>query len=310
MAVERLDADLESLGGESRVEERDLSLPPHSLQAEEAVLGSILKNPPSIVQVSDFLKPEDFYSQRNKHVFRAMLALFVDGVPIDYHSSADRLQQQGTYEASGGLLYLSELNLATPSAAYIEHYGRIVERTSIMRQLIAKAQTIAEIAYRDNLDPDTALEKAEQLILSIAEKRVTRDFRSLEDVLTDYMEQIEALQEGEATRYGIPTGYMDLDKLLGGFQRTDLIILAARTSVGKALALDTPIPTPCGWTSMGELSVGDQVFDDQGRGCTVTYTTSVQYERECYEVVFSDGARIIADAHHQWSVMTRSARRS
>ena len=235
MAIERLGIDLKpadrgelDIGGE-----RDLSLPPHSLQAEEAVLGSVLKNPASIVHVSDFLRPEDFYLQKNRHVFRAMLALFADGQPIDYHSVADRLQQLNLYEAAGGLLYLSELNLATPSSAHIEHYGRIVERTSIMRQLIAKAQTIAEIAYRDNLDPDTALEKAEQLILSIAERRVTRDFRSLEDVLSEYMEQIEALAEGEATRYGIPTGYMDLDKLLGGFQRTDLVILAARTSVGK-----------------------------------------------------------------------------
>jgi replicative DNA helicase len=233
MAVDRLDSDLEALGGEARAEERDLSLPPHSLQAEEAVLGSVLKHPPSIVRVSDFLKPEDFYSLRNRHVFRAMITLFAEGKPIDYHSVGDTLYQQGTHEAAGGMLYLSEVNLATPSAAHIEHYGRIVERTSIMRQLIAKAQTIAEIAYRDNLDPDTALEKAEQLILSIAEKRVTRDFRSLEDVLAEYMDQIEALQEGEATRYGIPTGFMDLDKLLGGFQRTDLIILAARTSVGK-----------------------------------------------------------------------------
>src|SRR5215471_8360409 len=233
MAVERLDSDFDAGIGIEPAEERDLSLPPHSLQAEEAVLGSVLKNPNAIVQVSDFLKPEDFYSQRNKHVWRAMLTLFSEGKPIDYHSTADSLQQQGTYEASGGLLYLSELNLATPSAAHIEHYGKIVERTSIMRQLISKAQTIAEIAYRDNLDPDTALEKAEQLILSIAEKRVTRDFRSLEDVLAEYMDQVQALQEGEATRYGIPTGYMDLDKLLGGFQRTDLIILAARTSVGK-----------------------------------------------------------------------------
>src|SRR5207244_9515879 len=155
----------DSLGGPDRSEERDLSLPPHSIHAEAAVLGSILKNPSSVVRVSDFLKPDDFYQQRNKHVFRAMLSLFTDGKPIDYHSTADRLDQQGTYETAGGLLYLSELNLATPSAAHIEHYGRIVERTSIMRQLIAKAQTIAEIAYRDNLDPDTALEKAEQLIL-------------------------------------------------------------------------------------------------------------------------------------------------
>lgn len=310
MAIERLGTSLDALAGDARSDDRDLSLPPHSIQAEEAVLGSVLKNPASIVRVSDFLKPEDFYQQRNRHVYRAMLTLFADGQPIDYHSTADRLQQHGTYEASGGLLYLSELNLATPSAAHIEHYGRIVERTSIMRQLIAKAQTIAEIAYRDNLDPDTALEKAEQLILSVAEKRVTRDFRSLEAVLAQYMEQIEALQEGEATRYGIPTGYTDLDKLLGGFQRTDLIILAARTSVGKALALDTPIPTPNGWTTMGQLRVGDQVFDEHGRPCTVTFATPVQTERVCYEVLFSDGERIVADADHQWSVLTRSARRS
>ena len=145
----------------------------------------------------------------------------------------DRLVQLGLYEASGGLLYLSELSLATPTAAHIEYYGKIVERTAIMRELIENAQTITEIAWRDNLDPDVALEKAERLIMSVAEKRVTRDFRSLEEVLTEYMEQIEALAEGEATRYGIPTGFMDLDKLLGGFQRTDLIILAARTSVGK-----------------------------------------------------------------------------
>src|SRR5258708_38155763 len=151
MAVERLESEFESSVGVEASDERDLSLPPHSMQAEEAVLGSVLKNPTSIVQVADFLKPEDFYSQRSKHVFRAMLSLFTDGKPIDYHSTADSLQQQGSYEASGGLLYLSELNLATHSAAHIEHYGRIVERTSIMRQLIAKAQTIAEIAYRDNL---------------------------------------------------------------------------------------------------------------------------------------------------------------
>jgi replicative DNA helicase len=233
MAVERLETDLDALAGEGGAPERDLTQPPYSLQAEEAVLGSILKNATSIVRVSDFLKPEDFYNQRNKHVFRAMLALFNDGTPIDYHSIGDRLTQLGTYDDAGGLLYLSELSLTTPSAAHIEYYGRIVERTSVMRTLIARAQTIAEIAYRDNLTVEVALEKAEKLINGIAEKRVTRDFRSLEDVLAEYMEQIEALQEGEATRYGIPTGYIDLDKLLGGFQRTDLIILAARTSVGK-----------------------------------------------------------------------------
>jgi replicative DNA helicase len=309
VAVERLDVD-ESDGGSARPEDRDLSLPPHSLQAEEAVLGSVLKNPASIVQVSSFLKADSFYATRNRHVFRAMLSLFADGSPIDYHSIADRLQQLGLYEASGGLLYLSELGLSTPTSAHIEHYGRIVERTSVGRELIARAQTIAEIAYRDKVGVDAMLETAERLIHEVSEKRVTRDFRSLEDVLTDYMEQVTALAEGERTRYGIPTGYMDLDKILGGFQRTDLIILAARTSVGKALALDTPIPTPGGWTTMGELQVGDRVFDEAGRPCTVTYATPVQIERECYQVLFSDGERIIADKDHRWSVLTRSARRS
>jgi replicative DNA helicase len=232
VAVERLDVD-EPDGGSARPEDRDLSLPPHSLQAEEAVLGSVLKNPASIVQVSSFLKADSFYATRNRHVFRAMLSLFADGSPIDYHSIADRLQQLGVYEASGGLLYLSELGLSTPTSAHIEHYGRIVERTSVGRELIARAQTIAEIAYRDKVGVDAMLETAERLIHEVSEKRVTRDFRSLEDVLTDYMEQVTALAEGERTRYGIPTGYMDLDKILGGFQRTDLIILAARTSVGK-----------------------------------------------------------------------------
>jgi replicative DNA helicase len=233
MAVERLDTDLESLAALASPEERDLSLPPRSLHAESAVLGSILKQPSSIVRVADFLRPEDFSEERNKFVFQAMLALFKDGLPIDYHSTADRLEQLGTYERAGRLLYLSELNLATPTSAHIEHYGRIVERTSVMRELISRAQVIAEIAYRDELPVEVALEKAEQLINSVSERRVTRDFRSLEEVLSEYMEQIEALQEGQATRYGIPTGYIDLDKLLGGFQRTDLIILAARTSVGK-----------------------------------------------------------------------------
>jgi replicative DNA helicase len=233
MAVEHLDFDAEPSAVSARPEDRDFSLPPHSIQAEEAVLGSILKHPASIIQVADFLKWEDFYNTRHKHIFRAMLGLFNDQRPIDYHTVSDELQQLGLYESSGGILYLSELNIATPSASHIEHYGHIIERTSTMRRLIFASQTIAEMAYRDNLPAATALEKAERLILSISEKRVTRDFRSLEEVLSDYMEQVEAKADGEVLRYAIPTGYIDLDKLLGGFQRTDLIILAARTSVGK-----------------------------------------------------------------------------
>lgn len=233
MAVERFSIPPDPRGPVPREEERDPSLPPHSIHAEEAVLGSVLKNPTSLVQVADFLRFEDFYHPRHRYIFQAMLSLFETQTPIDFHTIADELQRLGLYEASGGLLYLSELNLATPSAAHIEHYGRIVERTAIMRRLIGAAATISEIAYRDNLEPNVALEKAEQLILGISEHRVSRDFRPLEEILGDYMQQVDALAEGEGKRYGIPSGYIDLDRLLGGFQRTDLVILAARTSVGK-----------------------------------------------------------------------------
>src|SRR5918911_2585975 len=187
MAVERIDLDSEPRPSSSQDGERDLNLPPHSPEAEEAVLGSVLKNPASIVQIADFLRAEDFYAPRNRHVFKAMLAINADGRPIDYHTLADQLRQLDLYEASGGLIYLSELNLATPTAAHIEHYARIVERTSIMRQLISKAQSISELAYRDNLDPEVALDKAEQLIFSIGDKRHTGDFRRLEAVLADYL---------------------------------------------------------------------------------------------------------------------------
>ena len=153
MAIERLETDLESLAEESRAEERDLSLPPRSHQAEEAVLGSILKNPSSVVRVADFLRPEDFHEPRHRHVFRAMLSLFADGIPIDYHSTADCLQQQGSYEASGGLLYLSELNLATPSAAHIEHYGRQPDN----RWLLSEADSVYDTIHLPAINCHLAL---------------------------------------------------------------------------------------------------------------------------------------------------------
>jgi hypothetical protein len=149
-------------------EERDLSLPPHSAQAEEAVLGSILKHPASIQRVQDFLKPDAFYTPRCRAIFRAMLSLAADDVPIDHHTIADRLQQHGTYESAGGVLYLTEINLATPTAAFVEYYGRIVERTAVMRHLISRAQTVAELAYRDNLEPHLAIQRAQSAFADLS----------------------------------------------------------------------------------------------------------------------------------------------
>ena len=151
---------------------RDSSLPPHSSQAEEAVLGALLKSPSSIGQIA-FLEPDSFYRPQHQYIFRAMRSLAADQAPIDYHSVADRLHQLGLYDQAGGLLYLSSLSLATPTAAHIEHYGRIVERNATLRQLIGAAQSITELAWRDDTDPADALERARIAISAITERHPT-----------------------------------------------------------------------------------------------------------------------------------------
>src|SRR6202165_4410080 len=128
-------------------EDEEQSPPPHSTQAEEAVLGSVLKNGLSIADVLPFLKPHHFYEMRHRHIWAAMGALFERAAPLDYHTIAEELAHQGTYESAGGLLYLSELNLATPSAAHIENYARIVLAHAVRRRYISAAQQVAELAW-------------------------------------------------------------------------------------------------------------------------------------------------------------------
>jgi replicative DNA helicase len=215
------------------------ALPPHSIEAEEAVLGSIFIDRDAIGQVAPFLRAEDFYRERNGAVFRAMVALYDRHEPVDYLTVVDELERMGAYEDVGGLRYLSGLLSVVPTSAHVEQYGRIVERTAVMRRLIQAAGKIAQLGYQDSHDVDIVLEKAEQILLAVAQRRASRDFQSLADVLQEYLEQLEQLRAGERTKYGIPTGFIDLDKITGGFQRSDLIILAARPSLGKtSLALN------------------------------------------------------------------------
>lgn len=214
-------------------------LPPHNTAAEEAVLGSILIDAEPLVRLSGFLRAEDFYRDRNGIIYAAMLALHDRREPVDYLTLADELGRQEKYEQAGGLPYLSSLLTVVPTAAFAEHYGRIVERTAVMRRLISAAARIAQLGYQDNRDVDEVLERAEQLLIGVAQRRATRDFASLSDVLREYLEQLRTLQDGDQTKYGIPVGFIDLDKITGGFQRSDLVILAARPSLGKtSLALN------------------------------------------------------------------------
>ena len=215
-------------------------LPPHDDAAEEAVLGSMLLDGNSMLQVAPFLRPEDFYRERNRWSYEACLALFQRGEPINQVSVAHELEGLERLDPAGGAAFLSHLVTTVPTSVYVEHYARMVSRTSTMRNLISAATEIAALGYEQDSDVDSALGQAEELLFRIRSRRENRDFVPLRDVLDKYLEDTAsvhtALEHGTAP---VPTGFMDLDTVLGGLQRSDLVILAARPSMGKStLALN------------------------------------------------------------------------
>ena len=214
-------------------------LPPHNSEAEESVLGSLLIDPEAIEAVANFLHPEDFYHPRNRDIYAAMLRLYDRRQPTDFVMVCDELERSDLLEPIGGIGYLSRILTIVPTSIHVEYYGRVVQRTAVMRRLIQAAGRIAAIGYEDVADIREALERAEQELFHVTQLRVTRDFMHIREVLAEYLEQIQLDVSSSASTAAVPTGYIDLDRLLGGFQRSDLVILAARPSLGKtALALN------------------------------------------------------------------------
>jgi replicative DNA helicase len=222
-----------------RFDEQPERLPPHNLEAEEAVLGSVLLDREVIGRVSGILEARDFYRERNGHIYQAMLELYDRHEPVDYLTLIDELDRTQRLDPGGGTTYVAGLLGAVPTPIHAEHYAKIVADTAFMRRLISAGGKIATIGFQNQFDTETALEKSEQILFDIANKKANRDFTSLGDILQDYLEQLSLLREGEGIKYGVPSGFADLDKITaGGFQRSDLIILAARPAMGKtSLAL-------------------------------------------------------------------------
>jgi replicative DNA helicase len=228
LAIERL-----------RFDDQPERLPPHNVEAEEAILGSVLLDREVIGRVSGALEARDFYRERNGQIYQAMLDLYDQHEPVDYLTLIDELDRTQRLDQVGGATYLASLLGVVPTPIHAEHYARIVADNAFMRRLISAGGKIATIGFQNQFDPETALEKSEQILFDIANKKANRDFASLSDILRDYLEQLSLLREGEGIKYGVPSGFADLDKLTaGGFQRSDLVILAARPSMGKtSLAL-------------------------------------------------------------------------
>ncbi|TMF39349.1 MAG: replicative DNA helicase [Chloroflexi bacterium] len=217
-------------------------VPPHDLDAEMSILGSILLDPLSIAKVLQFLHPEDFYRENNGQIFRAALDLFAAGEPIDNVTLASQLQTMGLLDRVGGRAQLASMQSAVPTAANIEYYGRIVKEKAYKRRLISAGGNIAGYGYDDSIEAEDAINQAQSLVFGVADDRDQRELARLYDLLGPAMERISLQMETGQGVVGIPTGFHDLDRMTGGFKDSDLIIVAGRPSMGKtALALNVAL---------------------------------------------------------------------
>ena len=231
---------------------------PHDVEAEEAVLGSLLIDGESIVKVSHFLNPTDFYRERNRICYESCQALFRRGEAINQVTLAHQLSLQERTEQVGGMAYLSHLVANVPTPVHIDHYARIVSRTSVMRNLIDSAAKISDLGYQGTDDVEAALTQAEEILFKVRTGQPARDFVPIREVLDQYLQEQAAAISEPLGRAGAPimTGFDSLDELLGGLHRSDMIVLAARPSLGKStLALNVCLNAARTGSSVGIFSL-------------------------------------------------------
>ncbi|PIC63405.1 replicative DNA helicase [Sporosarcina sp. P13] len=213
--------------------------PPHNNEAEQSVIGAVFLEPQALITASEILMPEDFYRVAHKKIFETMLVLSDKGQPIDLVTLTEELKVKNELEDIGGISYLTELANAVPTAANIVYYANIVEEKSLLRKLIRVATGIVEDGYTREDEVEALLGEAEKKMMEVSSRKNAGDFRHIKDVLVETYDNIELLHTRKGDVTGIPTGFRDLDKITAGFQRNDLIIVAARPSVGKtAFALN------------------------------------------------------------------------
>lgn len=214
-------------------------LPPHNHEAEQAVLGAILIEPSVIVTVNERLRTEDFYRQGHQRLFQVMNDLTEKGEPVDLITLTSELQDRNCLDEVGGVTYLNELAESVPTAANVDYYAKIVEEKSLLRRLIHTSTQIAMSSYASGDEVAEIVDEAEKKILEISQHRIRGGFVAIRDVLVETYEQIESLHFNKTGIRGTPSGFVDLDRMTSGFQKSDLIILAARPSMGKtAFALN------------------------------------------------------------------------
>jgi len=216
-----------------------LRIPPHNIESEKALMGSIMIKPESMYDIIDIVSQHSFYAEKHRLIYEAMLELFAKSEPIDLLSMSSKLEEKKLLERIGGRTYLAELVNAVPSAGNVKHYANIVQRKSMMRNLISAADYLSELGYDESKDIEELLDEAERKVYEVTNSPTLHTFTEIKQTLGEAWERLETLHNSKDELRGVQTGYIELDNILAGFQKSDLIILAARPSMGKtALALD------------------------------------------------------------------------
>ena len=276
--------------------------PPQDAAAEQAVLGGMLLSKDAIADVLERLRPGDFYRPAHQNVYDAILDLYGRGEPADAVTVAAELDRRGLLRRIGGAPYLHTLISTVPTAANAGFYAGIVAEKALLRRLVEAGTRVVQYGYAgaEGADVTEIVDRAQAEIYDVTEGRTSEDFVALEDLLQPTMDEIDAIASNGGLARGVPTGFVELDEVTNGLHPGQMIIIAARPGVGKALKLETPLPTPTGWTTMGDVAVGDWLLGADGEPTQVVAATDVMLGRPCYEVEFSDGTVIVADASHQW----------
>ncbi|WP_417563234.1 replicative DNA helicase [Microbacterium sp.] len=284
--------------------------PPHDILAEQSALGGMLLSKDAVADVIESLRGSDFYVPKHELIFEAILNLYSHGEPTDVITVTDELIKTGDLQRAGGADYLHTLTSIVPTAANAGYYASIVSERALLRRLVEAGTRIVQMGYSGQGEALDLVNNAQAEIYGVTGIEASEDYVPLTIAVDAAVNEIEVARGRDGQMTGIPTGFRELDELTNGLHPGQMIVVAARPAVGKALALDTPLATPQGWTTMGEVKVGDELYDADGRPTRVVAATEVMVGRPCFEIEFSDGSTIIADAQHQWLTETRSSRRS
>ena len=284
--------------------------PPQDIAAEQSVLGAMMLSKDAIADVVEALREADFYRPAHATIYDAIITIYGRGDPVDAVTVSAELTRVGEIGRIGGASYLHTLVSLVPTAANAGYYAAIVKERSILRRLVEAGTRIVQMGYAGEGHVDDVVDRAQAEVYEVTERRAAEDYLPLRDLMDGALTEIEAIANRGGQMVGVPTGFADLDALTNGLHPGQLIILAARPALGKALALDTPIATPSGWITMGDIRPGDDVLDEQGRPTRVVAISETWHDRPCYRVTFSDGSSLVADEQHEWLTQTRASRKS